>query len=122
GIYYRSDWTNTSPNSPNNGYTTSTIPNLQFDLTPAPDCIGVPTAQTISASETLLCEGSNLLLEGDTEEFVLGIGLQWQFLDNGTWTDIDGATDLTYAVEGILETTSYRLVSTCEFSMEESIS
>lgn len=120
GLYFRSDGVNTDPASPDAGTRVSTIPNLQFDLTPAPDCT-TPAAQTISVTGTP-CIGGNILLQGDTDEFYAGQGLQWQFLDNGTWTDIDGATDLAYAVEGIQETTSYRLVSACELSMEESIS
>src|SRR5690606_10682270 len=38
---------------------------------------------------------------------------QWQYNDNGTWTDIVGATNPVYAASNVAQTTEYRAVVTC---------
>ncbi len=79
----------------------------------SPQCSGTPTAGTVSASVTSACTSYSSLLTLTGASTSLGITYQWQSSPNNvTWTNIAGATNLTYTA---FVTTSmyYRCVVTC---------
>ena len=77
-------------------------------------CAGTPTAGTASGP-TAVCSGEsfNLVLTGYTSG-VTGITLQWQSSSTigGTYTNISGATNSTYAAT-LTATTYYKCLVTC---------
>ncbi len=89
-------------------------PQIRFDYTlPAP-CAAAPTTVTASASpNTVLCPGSAVSLSGSASPVAGGYTYQWQSSpDNMTWTDIAGATGISYS-EVPTASTYYRLNADC---------
>lgn len=104
-----------------------------FDITVSPGapCTGTPSPGTFAASvPDSVCAniGFGLTMTGST--FGSGITYQWQSsaTSGGPWTDISGATNLSYNVtSGITSTTYYRLGISCnagpvQYSSEKKIS
>src|SRR5690606_13289959 len=82
---------------------------------PADPCTGQVSAGAAVASVTDACAAVpfNLSLNGST--LATGITYQWQSSPAGTnaWTDITGATGMTYIVANQTAATDYRCVVTC---------
>jgi hypothetical protein len=77
-------------------------------------CSAAPTAGTATAVSGTICNGftSTLNLTGATAGS--GISYQWQSSpNNSTWTNIVGATGLSYTTPALSSTTYYRVVVTC---------
>lgn len=84
-----------------------------FDGTSA-TCTAAPAAGTIAASATTICAGTtaDLTLTGSSNG--AGITHQWQSsTNNTTWTNIAGATDLTFTTPTLTSNMYYRVVSAC---------
>src|SRR5690606_24892769 len=63
---------------------------------------------------TAVCPSIDFTLNATGMTIGTGIEYQWQYDDNGTWTDIVGATNAFYTVTGGITTpTDYRFITTC---------
>jgi len=117
-IYVSSDWTNFDPLSPpsasgRNGY----VPNIQFEMTPAPDCSGAPAvANILSSNGFSLCDGDETVLSIDNAPFENGITYQWQSYNGTTWDDLVGDTSASMSTGTLSTTTEYQLVVGCSIS------
>jgi len=80
-------------------------------------CSGTPTGGTSSASlSPTTCSNTTTVLTAAGNSTGCGIAYQWQSSpDNSTWTNIVGATSLTYSATNN-SNTYYRLVTTCSGS------
>lgn len=80
-------------------------------------CSGTPTGGTSSASlSPTTCSNTTTVLTAAGNTTGCGIAYQWQSSpDNSTWTNIVGATSLTYSATNN-SNTYYRLVTTCSGS------
>jgi len=118
GIYYYNDGTNPNPGSPPSATgRTTTIPNMQFDLTPAPDCNGTPVHQSIMSTSPSICIGDEVTFStSEDQEFLSGISFQWQMLEDGIWVDIAGETGRDFTTSTLSESTELQLVSTCDLT------
>lgn len=77
-------------------------------------CTNPPTVGTASAVQA--CAGSSATVTVSTVP--LGTSLQWQSSPDGTnWTDVSGATNITYVTAPVAGTTYYRLKVTCTDSV-----
>ncbi|RYE15007.1 MAG: hypothetical protein EOP51_27375, partial [Sphingobacteriales bacterium] len=76
-------------------------------------CSGAPTAGTATASVSNICAGSNFTLSLTGYTLATGINIQWQSSANGvTYTDIAGATSVTYTGSQVA-TSYYRAAVSC---------
>jgi len=65
-------------------------------IDPIPNCSGTPTAGTVSASVSTICENTSFTLTNTGYTVAAGITFQWQSsADNATWSNITGATNAT---------------------------
>ncbi|XZF15169.1 T9SS type A sorting domain-containing protein [Chitinophagaceae bacterium MMS25-I14] len=96
---------------------TNRVPsNGGFDGTSA-GCTGTPAAGTASASVSSICGSGTSVLSLSGATSGSGITYQWQSSpDNATWSNISGATNLTYNTPTLSATTYYRAVTTCTTS------
>ncbi|WP_222165341.1 T9SS type A sorting domain-containing protein [Edaphocola aurantiacus] len=94
---------------------TNRVPsNGVFDGTNTTGCSGTPVAGTASSNKTAVCGSDSVLFTLSGGASGTSISYQWQSSPNGTssWTNISGATGLTY--KGFVSsTTYYRAVTTC---------
>ncbi|HTO16069.1 MAG TPA: GEVED domain-containing protein, partial [Edaphocola sp.] len=92
---------------------------IDFDITVAAGtpCSGTPTAGTIAPSvPDSICPNVGFALVTTGTTIGTGMSYQWQSATAaaGPWTDITGATNLSYSVStGISTPTYYRLKSSC---------
>jgi subtilisin-like proprotein convertase family protein len=94
----------------------ATTPVIGANEVNIPPCSGAPTAGIVTASTLSSCGtfNPNLTLAGSSPG--AGITLQWQSSpDSSAWTDISGATNLTYT-PSVSTTTYYRALVTCATS------
>ena len=99
-IYYYSDGTNPDPSSPPTASgTTTTRPNIQFEMTSLDPCVGEPEPGTASISDAVGCVGANFTLSSTDATIGAGITYHWQTSSDpdGPWTDIPApnGTNLT---------------------------
>jgi hypothetical protein len=84
-----------------------------FDGTSA-SCTVAPTAGTVTAGTNPVCNGSTTTLTLNGSSNGAGITRQWQSsLNNTTWSNISGATGLTYTTPALAVNTYYRVITTC---------
>ena len=83
----------------------------------APPCSGAPTAGTAVASTTLACPSTSFTLNATGTSVASGLTYQWQesATAGGPWTDITGATSLTYSYM-VTAPTYFQLVVNCAAS------
>jgi len=92
------------------------------EIIPTTLCTGAPDPVTIIGPADV-CEGSNFVLSASGMTVASGIEYQWQYDDNGTWTDITGATQPAYmVVGGISASVDYRFVTVCTTTGDEDVS
>jgi gliding motility-associated-like protein len=88
-----------------------------YDITivPLTPCSGTPNAGTANASQTnILCPGALFTLSTTGATVATGVTYQWQSSpDNTNWTNITGATNLTYTTTQSATLVYYRCVVTC---------
>ena len=79
-----------------------------------PSCSGLPAAGTATATPGFACYGSPVVLNATGAASGIGIQYQWQSapIASSTWTDMAGATTLSYTVNP-LTSLQYRLKVTC---------
>lgn len=76
-------------------------------------CNATPVAGTVSGASSI-CGDSSTVLTLTGASGGAGITYQWQSSpNNATWTNIPGATGLSYTTPGLTATTYYRVVVTC---------
>jgi hypothetical protein len=113
-IFYYNDTNNPNPSSPPTASGTSTnFANLQLEWAPAPACSGVPAHAAAVASSASICPAQTTNLSLNQNYFASGITAQWQQNSGSGWTDIAGATNLTYTTAPLSATTDFRSVVTC---------
>jgi len=82
-----------------------------------PNCSSA-NAGTISSNKSAVCADENysLTVSGATMPGN-GMTYQWQESPAGqnTWTDITGATNMSYTTNGLTDATDYRLIVSCSF-------
>ena len=91
-------------------------PNIRMTYTAAAGCSGTPVAGTAETSAATVCAGQpfDLSLSGSTVS--PGLTYKWQSsTDNATWTDIAGATSLSFTATQTAST-HYRAIVTCTSS------
>lgn len=116
-IYFYSDPTNPNPSSPPSASARANfVPNVQFEMTSAPDCVGAPATANIIGNLSMLCENSNLNLSIDNSPFENGITHQWQAFDGTDWVDLLNDTLPALATQASLDYSQYQVVVGCEFS------
>lgn len=95
--------------------TQTTRPNITFNLTPASACSGTPTGGTANSTSTnILCTGTPFTLSLSGATVATGLNYQWQSSPNNTsWTNISGATNMTYTTTQTAPVLYYRCVITC---------
>jgi hypothetical protein len=82
------------------------------------NCTGTPTAGSVTAGANPICAGTTTTLTLSGASAGGGITYQWQSSPNGSsWSNITGATNLTYNTPASLTaSTYYRTVVTCPSS------
>lgn len=97
--------------------TSSSRPNMKFNYTVGPPCSGTPTGGSASASPASVCAGASSTLTLSGQTVACGITYQWQSSPNPitTWTNIGGATSVSYTATPSAST-NYRCVVTCSAS------
>jgi gliding motility-associated-like protein len=114
-IYYYNDNTNPDPSTPPSGTTTTTRPNIQFEMMSLTPCAGNPDPGTATPASQLVPIGgsANLTLSGST--VAAGLSYQWQRATSptGPFTDITGATSLSYNTGALTTSYYYRCIVTC---------
>jgi hypothetical protein len=84
-----------------------------FDAASA-SCSTAPTAGTVTATPGVICNGFTSTLNLTGASAGSGISYQWQSSpNNSTWSNITGATGLSYTTPALSSTTYYRAVVTC---------
>ncbi len=119
-IYYYSDGINPDPANPENAFgRNGFVPNIQFEMTPLPDCAGTPAVSNIlSSNGSSLCTGDATTLSIDNAVLENGITYQWQSFNttSSTWEDIVGETGTSYLADNLQTTADYQLVVGCALS------
>lgn len=93
--------------------TPTTRPNITFTWTSATACTGTPAAGTATSTASSVCLGQSFTLSSSGVTVASGLTYQWQSsADNINWTNIAGATTLSYTTSQSV-TTYYRVVVTC---------
>ncbi|MEY4927182.1 MAG: hypothetical protein RI894_1618 [Bacteroidota bacterium] len=115
--HYKSDGTAACPIA--TGLTTATNrPNTYLTFTStAAACSGTPTLGNTIASSTAICSGSVANLSLQSTPMSSGISYQWQSspIGSGTWTNIAGATSVTYSPT-VTVPAEYKCVAMCASS------
>ncbi|MCF8451256.1 MAG: T9SS type A sorting domain-containing protein [Taibaiella sp.] len=79
-------------------------------------CSGTPVTGAISASTSLVCSGTPLILNLPTYTYVCGHIIQWQYSTDGlSWTNLPGATTVPYTYTPVAAY-YYRCRITCSSS------
>ncbi len=88
-----------------------------FDGTTS-NCVGAPAAGSVTAGANPICAGTTTTLTLGGASAGGGITYQWQSSpNNSTWTNITGATNLTYNTPvNLPASTYYRVIVTCPSS------
>lgn len=91
------------------------------DVTP---CLGIPNGGTSSSSLPYICPGTAFNLSLSASSAGSDITYQWQSrpASSGTFTNISGATSLTFNVTNQTASTDYRCVVTCTNSTQTAFS
>ncbi|NLP19456.1 MAG: hypothetical protein GX378_01625, partial [Bacteroidales bacterium] len=113
-IYYYSDNTNPDPSTPPSGTTTTTRPNIQFEMASLIPCAGDPDPGTATISSDTGCPGATITLSSTDATVGSGITYIWQSSPNpdGPWTDVPNGSNLTCATN-TNSITYYRLRIHC---------
>src|SRR5690606_9981077 len=115
GLYKYQDTTNIDPLSPPTGTRTNTVAQIQFvgDLTPL--CTGQVSAGVASASVTNACASVPFTVSLTGATMAGSVTYQWQSspAGAGTFTDISGATCISYTIANQTVATDYRCVVVC---------
>jgi uncharacterized protein YjdB len=82
-----------------------------------PDCSGAPVMGSTVATPSSGGETTMFTITAPGVVLAAGINYQWQSSPDGsTWTNIPGATSMSYSFIGISAETFYQLVGTCTLS------
>lgn len=114
-IYYYADGTNPDPASPPSADgTTTTRPNIQFEMASLIPCAGDPDPGTATISSDTGCPGATITLSSTDATVGSGITYIWQSSPNpdGPWTDVPNGSNLTCATN-TNSITYYRLRIHC---------
>ena len=107
-------------------YSNSTTRDVGWDASMAcvTNCTGTPTAGTITPASLTPTLGQTVALSSPGLTQALNIAYQWQSsLDNSSWSNISGATAMTYSYTHSFGYTRYfRLVVTCNTSGQSATS
>jgi hypothetical protein len=101
GIYFYQDATDVLPASPSasSSGAVNLVAQIQFEMSSATPCSGMPTAGSATSSVLNGCSGTpfNLSLTGQTQ--ASGLAFQWQSgaTATGPWANISGANTLNYS-------------------------
>lgn len=116
GNYTYQNWAKDSSPPPGKGTVSSTsMLNVQLNITPAALCTGIPTPGTLTSSVDSVCSGVGfaLSLSGQTSG-VSGITFQWQKSNDGiTFTNKQYNATGTSTTDSISALTYYRVKVTC---------
>ncbi|HBG70374.1 MAG: hypothetical protein A2W93_15700 [Bacteroidetes bacterium GWF2_43_63] len=99
----------------------SARPNIQMTIGPSTvGCSGTPTGGTVAASLSNVCPNISTLLSVTGASVGCGLVYQWQSsTDNTNWTDIPGATGMSYSTT-LSATTYFRRITTCSDNSQSS--
>lgn len=114
-IYYYSDNTNPDPSTPPSADgTTTTRPNIQFEMASLIPCAGDPDPGTATISSDTGCPGATITLSSTDATVGSGITYIWQSSPNpdGPWTDVPNGSNL-YCSTNTFTITYYRLRIHC---------
>lgn len=112
-IYFRHDSNNPDPTNPPSGTISPNRPNLQLEFNAASACSSIPAPGNTIASANPVCAGIPFILSLENITSGSGVSYQWQSSPDGfLWTDITGATSLTYTTTQSTAT-HYQCVVTC---------
>lgn len=109
--------TNLNPGDACIGYTFGETEDYLIDIRDQVVCGGVPVIGTPVASTATVCPGEEVTVTVSNASILsgtVGLSLQWQSAPTagGPWTNIGGATSVTYTTT-IAATTFYRLQASC---------
>lgn len=77
-------------------------------------CSGMPFAGTVNANTAVACATTTVTLNATAASYSGGLALQWQSSpDSSSWTDIAGATTVSYIFTGLAATAFYRCKVQC---------
>jgi len=87
-------------------------------ITHIPPCSGTPTCTTSPTGSTTVCAGASASITGIPGSVASGQLYQWQSGTSATgpWTNIAGATNLTYSSPAITSCSYYRFADSCTAS------
>ena len=91
-------------------------PTLRITYSGGTPCTAPPSAGTATASATSVCSGSTVSLSLSGVTITAGLTFQWQSSATGatgSYTNIAGATSISYTTPALAQTTYYRAVVTC---------
>jgi hypothetical protein len=91
-------------------------PTLRITYTGGTVCTAPPTAGTATATATSVCAGSTVALSLSGVANAVGLTFQWQSSATGvagSYTNIAGATSISYTTPALAQTTYYQAVVTC---------
>lgn len=101
-------------------YTYGETEDYLVNIVPLTPCAGTPMGGTANSSKVFVCAGEDFNLSATGTEIAAGVTYQWQSsTDNSTWSNIPGATNLSFTTNQTV-TTYYRVVVTCTNSASSS--
>ena len=100
-----------------NTYWNGIARDYMVNIIAAPACTGTPVGGTATASTTLGCPATSFTLNATGSSVATGLTYQWQESSSATgpWTDIPGATTVSYDYT-VAAPTYFQLVVTCPAS------
>jgi len=107
------NYLNTAPSDPCATGISGEFEDYTFCVTALPACAGTPAGGTANASPTNGCPGYSTTITVTGATIASGLTYQWQSSpDNVTWTNIPGATGLTYSTV-VSSEIYFRRITTC---------
>lgn len=95
----------------------ATTPDIGADEFTPPNCNGIITGGTITASKTTLCVSEDVTFGSTGFAFGAGMTYQWESSpDNISWSSVGGQTNPLTATITISTPAYYRLSATCSFT------
>ncbi|HOR60671.1 MAG TPA: GEVED domain-containing protein, partial [Bacteroidales bacterium] len=105
----------TSTNYAHTSYNYGETEDYCITIVPAVDCDGMPTAGTATPASQIVPSGNSATITLSGYTIAAGLSFQWQRAtsSSGPFTDIVGATSLSYTTEPLTTSYYYRCIVTC---------
>lgn len=131
GVYFYSDGTNPDPSNPpaqgaSSSGTTNNVAQIQFEMIPAEDCAGTPSAGVVEGPSTFgVCLDEPFQIKMDGVTTGLGVEYLWEGRAAGSsdpWQTVGTSSTLNYPAGAFNMDLEFQLTVTCTISGESDVS